>query len=279
MSVKSILTIIKDAQADAVALDAAIAAAESCEAHLDLLCVGLDRTNPGLYYAGATALSLQQSIDQARADAEAVEAAVRNRMRAEVISWEVIPGIAQLETVTALVSGRARFADLVILPRPYGEHRSSEDVAMIEAALFGSRSPVLVVPPSGAWKAAPRRAVVGWDGSAEALAAVKGALPLLRAADSVSVTIIDPPSHDSRNSDPGADIARMLARQGVAAEVVILPRSMPRVSEVLLRHARDLDADLIVMGAYGHSRFRESILGGATREMLEKSDLPVLMGH
>ena len=71
----------------------------------------------------------------------------------------------------------------------------------------------------------------------------------------------------------------MLVRHGVKAEITVLAKTMPRVSDVLLRHARDMNADMIVMGAYGHSRFREAILGGATRNMLENAKIPVLMAH
>jgi nucleotide-binding universal stress UspA family protein len=71
----------------------------------------------------------------------------------------------------------------------------------------------------------------------------------------------------------------MLARHGVNCEVSVLAKTLPRTSDTLLRHARDKNAQMIVMGAYGHSRFRESILGGATRNMLEMAELPVLMAH
>jgi nucleotide-binding universal stress UspA family protein len=71
----------------------------------------------------------------------------------------------------------------------------------------------------------------------------------------------------------------MLSRHGVRAEVSVLAKTMPRVCDILTRHARDIDADLLVMGAYGHSRFRESILGGATRNMLEMAQIPVFMAH
>jgi nucleotide-binding universal stress UspA family protein len=71
----------------------------------------------------------------------------------------------------------------------------------------------------------------------------------------------------------------MLVRHGVHAEVTVLARSLPRVSDVLARHVLDEDADMLVMGAYGHSRFREAILGGATRNMLEQATVPVLMAR
>ena len=111
------------------------------------------------------------------------------------------------------------------------------------------------------------------------MAATRAALPLLKGADLVDITVVDPPPHGPERSDPGGLLCQMLVRHGVRAEVSVLARSLPRVSEVLARHATDQNADLLVMGAYGHSRFREAILGGATRNMLEQAELPVLMAH
>ena len=95
----------------------------------------------------------------------------------------------------------------------------------------------------------------------------------------VDVAIIDPPTHGPDRSDPGGQLSQMLVRHGVRAQVSVLAKTMPRVSDILCRHCGDKNADLLVMGAYGHSRFRESILGGATRNMLENSEVPVLLAH
>lgn len=279
MSVKSILTVVKDPGADAQALEASVAMASARDAHLKVLCLGLDRTHPGVYYAGANAMALKHNLDQAKDEAQEAETAVRTRLKAEMIAWEAAPAVAQLETVAALVAQESRYADLVMLPRPYGEDRGAEDVAVAEAALFGGRAPVLVVPPAQTMNVSPRNVLVAWDESAEALVAARRALPFLQQADRVTVTLVDPPAHGPERSDPGGPLCQMLVRHGVKTEVSVLARTMPRVSDVLIRAARDTEADMIVMGAYGHSRFRESILGGATRHMLEQADLPVLMAH
>ena len=111
------------------------------------------------------------------------------------------------------------------------------------------------------------------------MAATKLALPLLKGADMVDIAVIDPSSQGAERSDPGGMLCQMLVRHGVKAEVSVLARSLPRVSDVLARHIWDLNADMVVMGAYGHSRFREAIMGGATRNMLEKAEVPVLLAH
>jgi nucleotide-binding universal stress UspA family protein len=91
--------------------------------------------------------------------------------------------------------------------------------------------------------------------------------------------VIDPPAHGPNRSDPGGLLSQYLARHDVNIEIDVLSKALPRVSDVMRRHVTDIDADMVVMGAYGHSRFREAILGGATRNMLETSEVPVFMAH
>jgi nucleotide-binding universal stress UspA family protein len=127
--------------------------------------------------------------------------------------------------------------------------------------------------------ARPARVVVGWNQSAEALRAAKQALPLLQEGAEVEVTSIDPPPVGTERSDPGGPLCQYLARHGVKAAVTVLARSRPRISEVLSGHVMDRGADMLVMGAYSHSRLREAILGGATRDMLHQGKIAVLMAH
>ncbi|MEN9410537.1 MAG: hypothetical protein RL216_2511 [Pseudomonadota bacterium] len=282
MSYKSILTIVTDAARADAAITGAAAIAATQDAHLDILALGVDRTQVGYAYIGTGAVVLQAAIDRAEQDAKEIDAAVRRALAAQTptLRWTVEAAFTQLGALTDLVAQRARFADLVILPRPYAAAQGPEAEAVIEAALFQGRAPVLVLPDLGAGRAAtPRRAVIAWNQSAEAMAAVRTALPLLKLADLVNIAVIDPPQHGPERSDPGGMLCQMLVRHGVKAEVSVLARTLPRISDILARHVRDQNADLLVMGAYGHSRLREAILGGATRNMLEQTEIPVLMAH
>ncbi len=284
MSYKSILTIVTDAARADAAITGAAAIAATQDAHLDILALGVDRTQVGYAYIGTGAVVLQAANDRAEQHAKEIDLAVRRALAAQTptLRWTVEAAVTQLGALTDLVAQRARFADLVVLPRPYAPAKGTEveAEAVVEAALFEGRAPVMVLPDSGAGRAtAPRRAVIAWNQSAEAMAAVRKALPLLKQADLVNIAIIDPPQHGPERSDPGGMLCQMLVRHGVRAEVSVLARTLPRVSDILARHIRDQDADLLVMGAYGHSRFREAILGGATRNMLEQAEIPVLMAH
>lgn len=279
MAYKSILTIVTDAEAAKVQIDTAVSLARREDAHLEVLCLGVDRTQTGYYYAGATAFIQQETVERAQEDARKVESWIAARLGAEDIRWSSETVVSQMGAIAAVVGLRARFSDLVVLGQPYGKGRGQELEAIAEAAMFEGQVPVLVVPDDFSGEIAGRRILAAWNQSNEAMNAIRKALPLLKAADLVDITIIDPPAHGPERSDPGGQLSQLLARHGVHAEVSVLARTMPRVSDVINRHVGDTDADLIVMGAYGHSRFREAILGGATRNMLEKATVPVLMAH
>lgn len=279
MYFKSILTLVTDSELLPSTISHAASLAESYDAHLTVLCFGVDRTQTGYYYAGANAMVLQETLSRATKEAEALAADVREALGRTNAVWGVDHGVAQLADIGRHVASRARFTDLVVLPQPYGDGKGVELEPVLEGALFDGQVPVLVVPDNVEPKARPKRVVVGWNEGNEALRALRCALPLLTTAENVHVVVIDPPKHGPNRSDPGGMVSEFLARHGVKTEVDVLAKTLPRVSDVLLRHVSDLDADMVVMGAYGHSRFREAILGGATRNMLEQAGVPVFMAH
>jgi nucleotide-binding universal stress UspA family protein len=122
--------------------------------------------------------------------------------------------------------------------------------------------------------------VIAWNSAREAARAVHDAMPLLIAAEAVTVLTIDPREGPQGHGElPGADISLHLARHGVKAQVERTVSADLPVGEVLLSRLADLGADLLVMGAYGHSRMRELLLGGATRSLLQSMTVPVLMSH
>ncbi|WP_126974915.1 universal stress protein [Frigidibacter oleivorans] len=279
MAYKSILTIVTDPQAQAAQIDAAVALARAEDAHLELFSLGIDRTQTGYYYAGATGFVYQEMIEQAQRDVAEVEAALRQRMAAEDIRWSCEAAVAQLGAMSGLIALRARFADLVVQMKPYAKGQPGECEAIVEAAMFEGGAPLLVVPETGLQAIPGQRVVIAWNQSVEALNAVHAALPILKRAAMVNIAVIDPPQHGPERSDPAGLLSQWLSRHGVRAEVSVLAKTMPRISDILARHLRDTDADLLVMGAYGHSRFREAILGGATRNTLEATERPVFMAH
>lgn len=282
MAYKSLLTICTDATRAAGTFAAASRLAMQQDGHLEALALGIDHTQVGYSYMGAGAVLTQMTQERAEEDAKEIERTVRAAAAAEPASlrWSCEGAVAMLGSVADFVGMRARFADLVVLARPYGKDCGAEEEAIVEAALFEGQSSVLILPDAAVMpETFGKRVVIAWNQSRESLIAVRRAIPVLKHADLVSITIIDPPQHGPERSDPGGALCQMLVRHGVRAEVTVLARTMPRISDVLNRHIQDFNADLLVMGAYGHSRFREAILGGATRNMLEKAEVPVLMAH
>jgi len=196
-------------------------------------------------------------------------------------------GVASVETrlIEDTADGalllQARYADLVVLSRdvdpepgiPPRVRRLPEHVA-----LRGPR-PVLVVPPAYADAPIAATVVAGWDGSTQALRALAAALPLLARADGVRLVLVNPDRlSDAHGEQPGADMALYLARHGVKVDVV-LERTHATAGDALMALARTAGAGLIVAGAYGHSRYREWVLGGVTRELLERAPAPLLLAH
>jgi nucleotide-binding universal stress UspA family protein len=150
----------------------------------------------------------------------------------------------------------------------------------IEGALFSSGKPVLLLPEGAAPSLSPERVMVAWDSRIEASRAVREALPILKGAQEVRLVLVDPEeSEAAHGQEPGADAALYLARHGVRVGVDRLPGSGRPVADVLGRHAGDMGAQMIVMGAYGHSRLRQRILGGVTRSMIENPPLPIFMAR
>ncbi|MFY0679689.1 MAG: universal stress protein [Thalassovita sp.] len=279
MAYKTLFSVLTNPDLIDPVVDQCTTLAAAYDAHLDVLCLGVDRTQTGYYYAGASAMVLQETIGLAHTEADAVQTKVEHQLGLSDIRWSVDKGVTHLADVGRHVGGHARFSDLAILPQPYGEGRGAELEPIVEAAMFDGKVPVLVLPAEASINATPSQVIIAWNESNESMAAVRAALPILKKASTVRVLVIDPPAHGPHRSDPGGMLSQFLARHNVRVEIDVLSKTLPRVSDVILRHATDTDADLVVMGAYGHSRFREAILGGATRDMLEQTQIPVFMAH
>lgn len=275
MDYKTILTAVTRGDVAARTLEPVIAFAEAHGAHLEALCYGIDHAYPAYHYGVASLDLLQESQDRARQEALEIRKEVAAAIDAAGVEGTARAVVAGISGIGDVLADRGRLADLAVLSQQDSEDKPRLHEMITEAALFAARLPVLLVPRGGTVAPQPRRIVVGWDDGPEALAAVRAALPLMQKADSVQIVVIDPPRHGPEQTDPGQDVSLMLSRHGVSADVVILARTMPRVSDMLVRQVGDSGAELLVMGAYGHARFQQTVFGGTTRRML--SDVPVAL--
>lgn len=176
------------------------------------------------------------------------------------------------------VNYHARFHDLVIIGQTDRQDPDSLDTGFVNYVVLGAGRPVLLIPYIGPRPSLGRRVLVAWNGSKEATRAVFDALPLLDKAQQVTLLTIATASGAEAESSAG-ELCHYLSRRGITATAVHLPAGDLEVGDLLLDRAADEDFDLIVMGAYGHARLREIILGGATRQMLEHMTVPVLLSH
>jgi nucleotide-binding universal stress UspA family protein len=159
-------------------------------------------------------------------------------------------------------------------------HAPQDNDAVTVTTVMTSGRPVLAIPFAGDFPTLGERVLVAWNASREAARAVNDALPLMAAAKQVTVLAINPQRGIGRQGDvPAADIALHLARHGVKAEAAHTVANDISDGEALLSYAADVGADLIVSGAYGHSRARELVFGGVTRTLIAEMTAPVLLSH
>ena len=257
----------------------AISLAQAMECHL----VGLAPTGlltlpvvpeAAIPLAEFSAMAWEFVNDQAQ---QASEQLRQSCVTAGLKSFEALVDVA--DEAESLVR-HSHCSDLVMLSQPdptaFG-HRA--DQAMLEQVLMHSARPSLVLPYTGTFTAVGQRVLVAWDQSREAARAVADALPLLRRAQQVEVISWTEGSDGDTPTRPSLDALRQwLLWHGVAAEVRSASTTIG-IADTMLSHAADFDADLIVMGAYGHARWTERLLGGATRGLLASMTVPVLMSH
>jgi nucleotide-binding universal stress UspA family protein len=286
MPIKTILLPLGEKDRDEVLLDAALAVAKRFNAHLDVLHVEPDADSLLPYATIGLSESMRASVREAaekqHTDAtkglqQVVDkACVRNSVSMAKrgdhpgkvsADWLVVTG-----SQTDLVARYGRLADLIVLPRPA---QVSPPPRTIDAALRESGRPVVMVPP-GPIESAGDRVVIGWNGSKEAAQAVAAARPVLREAGAVTVLTTD--KHQNRKPN-GDDLVVYLACHGITATVSIMDTRNRSVPETMLANARELDADLLVMGGYSRTRLREVLMGGVTRYLMAESEIPLLMVH
>lgn len=175
----------------------------------------------------------------------------------------------------------ARYADLVVIGQVDPETADGpEERDFPDHAILAAGRPTLMIPYAGTFGTLGEHIVVAWSATRESTRAVTDALPLLMRAKKVTVIVGDAiPGFGGHGAMPGADIALYLARHGIKVEVSQEKTAGIDVGSLLLSRISDLGADLLVMGAYGHSRLRELVLGGVTRTILNEMTVPVLMSH
>lgn len=257
----------------------AVEIARGANSRLSFAVVGIALPPPAsIYYAvpmDAWSEERDEGLKRVKEKADELESLLQTAN----VSGDVSQHFVDTSAISATVGRRARYADLAVLFDETPDNRSLRSKAL-PGLLFESGIPLLYVPDGHARPLSLQTVMVAWNGSLEASRAVHASLDLLVAAKRVVVAMVDPVEGEWRDGEePGSDIATYLAQHGIRVEVERLPGGGNEPAEVLLRHASSIGADLIVMGAFGHSRLREYVLGGTTLDMFGGSTTPVFLAH
>jgi len=265
---KNVLVPIHDDEGQEARLQVALDVVRGLEGHLNCIDIVIPPLIVSDFYSGAGEAMV---LDDARKHEAKNRQAIELRLAQEDVPWDMIPASGfpadQIRTASEL-------ADLIVVT----SHASKDDP--LDARRFASElvvdcgRPLLAVPPTAKSLDLTGHALVAWDGTTEANNALKGALPLLQKAGSVTLLEVNQPSAEFAVN--GA--ASYLSRNDVHARIV-QQSTKGRIADAILQQALDSAAAYIVMGAFGHSRTVEAIFGGVTLTMLEESDIPLLLVH
>ena len=273
---KDIAIHLTGSEEDATRISHSATIARSFDAHLTGLQVHempevLAMTDP----AGSAFLQelIAESVERAKTATSRLKAQFeRIGLNHEMRRLDVYPG-----QVGHVLATEVRLSDLFVGTRPYGD--STKQHRVEEAVLFDSGRPCLFVPPHHPVPSAYGTIFVAWKNTREAARTLAEALPFLQNASSVIVGLVEEGiAGEQTGSAPGDDVGRYLSRHGIAAEIHLID-GWTDIPAALLNEAAKVNADMIVMGAYGHSRFREWVLSGATRHLLTNAPVPILVAH
>lgn len=270
------IVVVTDLSGDQKPARLAVDLAEKTDAHVTGMAPALEPITPA-YLAGPLPADI---LDRAREASEEVAdkalATFNEIVRVQGVSGEA----SRFRLIEGAASGlihRVRMSDLAVIGQDAPDSNEPARAALIEALLFETGVPVMVVPYISKGSFNARHMMVAWDGSVTASRAVHAALPLMKLADKITVIIVD--SGQRFAGEPGADVALYLSRHGLDVSIEQVPAVSGDVSAALLNFVSDRGVDIAVMGGYGHSRFREFVVGGATRGMLDAMTVPVVMAH
>jgi nucleotide-binding universal stress UspA family protein len=276
MAFKTMLVHVDTGRSAAARLKLSADLAARSAAHITGLYVRRPFQAPAFSDAGPAMDSLYRTYENAaKADEALATAAFRDFIGGTSLSseWRVTDGLAE-----EIVAAHARYADLLIVGQSEPDDATTTPSDLAETVVIASERPVLIVPHIGVTKPPGKTVLLCWNGTREAARAATGALPILKQADKVIILLIDP-RNDGDPEGPGGRVATWLARHGVKAVVKRDTAGDSDVGGVILSRAADQDADLVVMGLYGHSRMREWVLGGASRTLLASMTVPLLVAH
>jgi nucleotide-binding universal stress UspA family protein len=276
MSLNDIVVYLDGTEATKARVDFAVSLAKDHGAHLLGIAFAPTALLP-LYGADVGLANISEALEGVKAQGETALVVFKAHAESHGVSAEgrLMEGMS--EELPRDFACAARHVDLAIIGQPRDGDPLIGQYALVERCLFGSGRPVIIVPAAANEIEVAGTVVVAWDGSAEAARALNDALTFLKPPEHV-VLLVGVPKEEGAEPEIG-DMVAHLTRRGVAAEVMHFSTGDGDIGKAILAKAKELDADMIVMGAFHHSRWREFILGGVTLTMLEEANIPLFMAH
>lgn len=271
---KSILLHIDGDSCMEARLQAAMDIARACDAHITCLqAVSFEVFAPGDFYGSAMAAAMPK-IKEA---AEQLRSKIETDLQNEDVSWEwrFLYGMAEQR----LLEQSALHDIIIVGPHDIGEEGARGPSSMAGELAIRAPVPVLVVPKHIKRLDTKAPVLIAWNGSAEACVALRAAVPLLSCSDKVYIASVAEEDEKNRFDFPASEGAKYLSRHGVDSEVVEIPRGKAKIADTLASAAQMRECGMMVMGAYGHSRLSEMLLGGVTRRTLSDPEIPVFLAH
>jgi nucleotide-binding universal stress UspA family protein len=275
--IKDIIVSLSPGATRDLAGDYAVSIAEAFNAHIAGIAFAYDPVLPASVMGGISADVFDVQRQENEKAAKAAIGLFEASSKRSGLSAESRMLTATIAGAADMFAGLARRFDLAVVPQVTPDTIAPDELLM-EAALFESGRPVVVVPYIQKAPLNLDRVICCWDGSRTAARAIGDAMPFLQKAKAVDLVIVGKGKMNEKELT-GADMGAHLARHGLKVEVKRIPASDVDVANAVLSYAADSAAEFVVMGGYGHSRLREYILGGATRGILASMTVPVLMSH
>lgn len=281
MGYRTIMLNLQDLDRAEAIVEAGIGLARTFGAHL----VGLHVVPKVQYFYATAAIQVATEVFEAEQRFFDEQAGKLKSIFTREVPNDLVSEWRQIEAdgpvTTNSIVAQAICADLIVTAQIDPERGLESDIGTPERLVMESGRPVLMLPYAGKFKTIGDNILVGWNASREAARSIYDALPLLKKAKTVKLLWVNPQSENGGNGTgmPGSEMATSLSRHDVKVEAGHSATRDVGVGDELLSRAADQGADLLIMGAYGHSRVREYVFGGATRHILQHMTLPTLMSH
>ena len=260
-------------------IDNVATAALKMNAHLHVLLVGVATMVPVTVYAEVPAYDWSASYTQIISNTQQKTQQMADHLNKLGVSATVVPICDAIGSIARVAADMALFADYAVVPAtPANQSGDNLRRMFLEGAMFIAKTPTFLLPEGKTLNLPFNRIVIGWHPSPNTAAAVRSCLPLLNSRTDVNITVVDP-TPEIYGQSPASEIAMLFSRRNVSPNIDLLSSNGKPVGEILVQHSIDINADLLVMGAFGHSRFREWLMGGTTRDVFEALKVPTLVSH